>query len=85
MTTQLVRLKNDFHNSAVTLRCEVLAHIHGEATIRPTATQIKRARKQLCGIAGCTCGSDCGTRGPQEHNGKRLIVDSSDLYVSRNC
>ena len=81
MTT--VTLRNDFHNSSVNLRCEVLSHIHNEATIYPTAGQIAKAKKALCDIDGCTCSGDAGTRGPQEHNGKRLIVDISSLFAAR--
>lgn len=79
---KLVTLTNDFHNTDVTLRCEVLSHIYGEATIYPSESQIKRAKRELCGIDGCTCSDAAGCRGPQEHNGKRLIVDVSKLYVS---
>jgi hypothetical protein len=81
MTT--VILQNDFHNSSVRLRCEVLSHIHNESTIYPTAGQIAKAKKALCGIDGCTCSGDAGTRGPQEFRGKRLIVDVSSLFAAR--
>jgi hypothetical protein len=81
MTT--VTLTNDFHNTSVNLRCEVLSHIHSEATIYPTAGQIAKAKKALCGIDGCTCSNDAGIRGRQEHNGKRMIVDLSNLYATR--
>lgn len=77
-----VTLKNDFHNTSTVLRCETLSHMHGECTIRPTVSQIRRAKRSLCGIAGCTCSDDCGCRGAQEHNGKRLVVDVSSLYAA---
>jgi hypothetical protein len=77
---QLVTLTNDFHNSAVVLRCEVLQHIHNELTIYPTVYQIKRTKRKLCGIAGCTCSNDIGIRGKQHHNGKPLIVDRSAIF-----
>jgi hypothetical protein len=77
---QLVTLTNDFHNSSVVLRCEVLQHIHNELTIYPTVHQIKRSKRKLCGIPGCTCSNDCGIRGKQQHNGKPLVVDISAIF-----
>jgi hypothetical protein len=79
-----VTLVNDFHNTTVTLMCETLSHIWNEVTIYPSEAQIRRAKKTLCGIDGCTCSSDAGCRGPQKHNGKRLVVDVSSLYASLN-
>ena len=76
---QNVTLKNDYHNTEVTIRCEVLSHIYGEVTITPTVRQIERARKELCGSLNCECG---GIRGPQDHNGKRLVVDYSKFYTA---
>lgn len=78
-----VTLTNDFHNTSTTLICETLSHIYGEVTIRPSVNQIRRAKKALCGISGCTCSDDAGCRGPQQHNGKRLVVDMSSLYAVR--
>jgi hypothetical protein len=79
---QTVTLTNDFHGTSVNLRCEVLSHIHNVSTIYPTAGQIKKAKKALCGIECCTCSGDAGTHGHQEHDGKRLIVDASSLYAA---
>ena len=76
-----VTLRNDFHNTSVVLRCETLSHMFGEVTIRPTVSQIRKSKKSLCGIAGCTCSNDCGIRGPQNHNGKRLVVDLSEVFA----
>lgn len=53
-----ITLRNDFHNTEVTLNVK-------NDTI--TAGQVKRSRKVLCGISGCTCGDDLGARGEQEH------------------
>jgi hypothetical protein len=72
-----VELKNDFHGTKTTIRAEVLSHIHHTAEVAPTARQLARARKALCGIQGCDCG---GIRGPQEFGGKRLIVDCSNEF-----
>ena len=76
-----VTLTNDLHNTSTTLICETLSHIYNEVTIYPSVSQIKRAKKALCGIDGCTCSGDAGTRGRQEHNGKRLIVDVSAMFA----
>ena len=78
-----ITLKNDFHNSSVNIRCEVLSHIHNIATAYPNAAQIKRAKKALCGISGCTCSNDSGIRGRQEINGKRLEVNLDAIYMNR--
>ena len=69
-------LRNDFHNSEAAVRCEGVSHIYGEATIRLSASQSKRARRRLCGISECTCAiQECGIRGPQHtDDGKRLVV-----------
>ena len=80
---QTVTLTNDFHGTSVNLRCEVLSHIHNVSTIYPSAGQVKKSKAALCGIAGCTCSGEDGTRGPQEHNGKRLVVDVSSVYTAR--
>jgi hypothetical protein len=75
-----ITLTNNFHNTSVNLNCEVLSHIHNEVVAYPNANQIKRAKRQLCGIKGCTCSGDSGVRGRQEFHGKRLFVDLSKLY-----
>lgn len=78
-----VTLRNDFHNTSCTIRTE-LNYVHYiSSTIYPTSRQIKAAKRKLCGIKGCTCG---GIRGPQEHNGKRLIVtEMPDIVAKAVC
>jgi hypothetical protein len=75
----LITLTNDFHNSSVTIRCEVLSDLPSGAafaTAYPSASQIKRAKKALCGVAGCCCSNAAGIRGQQKTSwGKRLEVD----------
>ena len=78
----LVTLRNDFHNTSVTIRCDTLSHIHHTVTIRPSRSQIERARKSLCGISGCECSGCMGTRGRQTHNGKLLEIDFGRLYTN---
>ena len=77
---RLVTITNDFHNSSVVLRCDVVQHIHNEKTIYPTKHQIKRAKKALCGIKGCACSNDVGIRGKQTLDDMPLIVDISNLW-----
>lgn len=75
-------LRNDFHNTSVNVRAEGLSHIYNEVEIKLSKSQIERACKSLCGIKDCTCGDDCGMRGPQLTNdGKRIIIDMSAIYA----
>ena len=79
-------LANDFHNSVCTVRAngETLGEIaneyipYVEQTVKITLTdsQVKRARRALCGIKGCLCsGSPTRMRGPQtDLVGRKLIV-----------
>ena len=52
-----ITLYNDFHNTSVTLRMK---------GTYPTESQVRRAKKTLCGISGCTCSGVMGMRGTQE-------------------
>lgn len=75
-----VKLTNDFHNTSVTL------HLKGSAEdmrcgMYLSDHQIKRARKTLCGVKGCTCGGKVGERGKQnidvayEYDGMIYVYD----------
>ena len=65
-----IELRNNFHNTLVIL------HMKGAY---PTVAQIKRARKELCGIKGCSCGNVLGERGPQT-----VIIGESQEYLNGN-
>ena len=52
----MITLTNNFHHTTYTLRAN-----YGEAL---SPSQIRRARKALCGVQGCTCGGNLGERGP---------------------
>lgn len=52
-----ITLYNDFHNTEITL-------IVKNGMLSPA--QVKKSKKALCGIAGCTCGDELGTRGNQD-------------------
>ena len=49
-------LENHFHNTSVTLHAEL-----GEAL---SVSQVKRARRELCGMSGCSCGGAERRDGP---------------------
>jgi len=76
----MVTLRNDFHGTECTMRCETSWGTWNEYSISPSVAQIRRAKKELCGIAGCTCSSDAGNRGPQTHNGKRLTIELCEMF-----
>ena len=54
----MITIRNDFHNTAVSLR----ANIGDEITV----SQINRARSALCPVSCCTCGGPVGNRGLQD-------------------
>lgn len=54
----MITIRNDFHNTEVS----ICANIGDQLT----ESQTKRARNELCGISGCTCGGPIGERGPQD-------------------
>ena len=72
-------LINNFHNTSVNVRAEGIQHIWSEIEISLTKNQIKRTKKALCGVAGCTCSNAAGIRGNQVHwkgaNSSTLIVN----------
>ena len=52
-------IRNDFHNTEVTL----VAKSVYKGVWHLTRSQVNRARRVLCGVAGCTCGGVLGQRG----------------------
>ncbi len=50
-----ITLKNEFHNTECRLRAA-----YGKPL---SPTQIRRARRALCGVSGCVCGGNLGERG----------------------
>ena len=83
-----ITLTNDFHNTAVNLNCDVQIDAattdHPKSAIAyPSATQIKRAKRELCGSPDCTCSNEAGTRGRQDlPDGTHLTIDLSPAYQS---
>lgn len=65
-------LSNDFHRTSVRLR------LADGYTI--TESQARRARRELCGVAGCKCGGIVGERGKQRQpDGSEVDVDYTAL------
>lgn len=54
-----ITIQNDFHHTEATVYLECLP---AELTER----HVRRIRRTLCGIEGCTCGGALSERGPQD-------------------
>lgn len=61
----LITLTNDFHNTEVRMRVDRLPAALSER-------QTRRVISTLCGVSDCSCGV---IRGPQEHNGRKLVTE----------
>ena len=70
-------IRNDFHNTETVLNTKEVA---GRYYL--SHSQVLKARRELCGVAGCTCGGYLGQRGeqpekfdiqPLEDGGARLV------------
>ncbi len=67
MKQSLVTLTNNFHATSSRVR-----------TGKASPETVRRVRRELCGIAGCTCGDDIGVRGPQRtDDGRRVNIDAN--------
>jgi len=53
----MITVRNEFHNSAARIRASI-----GDVL---TASQVRRCRRTLCGVEGCTCGGALSERGQQ--------------------
>lgn len=61
----LATISNDFHNTTTRTRLG-----------RKSEKQMKALKRRLCGIAGCTCSDDIGSRGKQNQpDGSLLLID----------
>ena len=63
-----IKLSNDFHRTSANVR--VIPDERGSLML--SASQVRRARKILCGIKGCTCGG---------HAGERMADARVDVFV----
>lgn len=61
----VITLTNDFHNTEVNL---IIESTTGDAIGTLSASQILRARRELCGSSDCMCSGDVGTRGRQDYS-----------------
>ena len=61
-----LRLSNEFHHTTARV-C-----VTGSQALSRRTTQ--RVQRQLCGVAGCTCGDILGTRGIQRAGDATVLV-----------
>ena len=68
----MVTISNDFHGTKMRTQGG-----------RKTKSRVSRIKRHLCGISGCKCSDDIGSRGPQRQpDGSLLeIVWDSDSTV----
>jgi len=58
-------ISNDFHNTTTRTRLG-----------RKSEKQMKDLKRRLCGVSGCTCSDDIGSRGKQiQPDGRKLVID----------
>ena len=74
-----VTLSNDFHNSEVDILVDPdqISEYETDLEVAPTLGQLRRVRRELCGFSDCTCG---GVRGPQQHDGRTLHINTYAEY-----
>jgi hypothetical protein len=53
----MITMTNNYHGTSVRLRVKPWGRL--------SLGQVARARRELCGVEGCTCGGSLGERGPQ--------------------
>ena len=76
-------LKNDFHDTEVTLKI-TLAEIKEGATFELSPNQVKRAHRELCGTGDCCCSGHTGARAPwHKIDGKEVQLEL--LQGQRDC
>lgn len=59
-----ITVRNDFHNSESIIQVPRIPY-----TL--STSQTAKLKRELCGNKDCICG---GPRGPQEHNGRALVI-----------
>lgn len=58
MKRKTITLENNFHNTEVTLRAEVLK----DGTLYLSPRQVRKAQNSLCGSDSCCCSDGAGCR-----------------------
>ena len=66
-------LSNDFHNTNIRLRAR-----SGDTGLYLTPSQVKHAKRMLCGISDCTCGDTFGCRGKQPFADKYVLIPTAN-------
>ena len=73
----LVTIRNDFHNTS--------ARVNPDRPL--SAATVSRVRRELCGMADCSCGGQVGERGPQEcdidYSRERYAITPAGFQGSR--
>jgi hypothetical protein len=68
MHQRMITLRNDFHGTIAFVQvpeCRLVEDQPWEMLVFLSKRQARRVRRELCPVAGCTCGGVAGTRGPQ--------------------
>ena len=81
MKTTTITLTNDFHGSQIALRARNTV----DGMYALSAGQVRRARSELCGMTGCTCGGDISERGWQEVHIELQPDGSAILWDRTGC
>ncbi len=78
-------LRNDFHNTEVTLRINPNINSKGTHDFTLSTGQVKKANKTLCGIKDCACSGYLGCHGGNyeiktivDHYNVRLEIDYNE-------
>jgi len=77
-------LKNDFHNTEATFRVQHNGEVEIDDIITLSANQIRKSQKLLCGIDGCSCSGELGTRAEwHELDGEEVKLQEEIFYNNR--
>jgi hypothetical protein len=63
----MITVRNEFHDTTARIRASI-----GDTL---TPSQVKRCRRTLCGVEGCTCGGALSERG-QQHDDEGRAFDA---------
>jgi len=77
--TRLITLHNDFHNTSARIRVRGTLDNGIFVSLPLTSSQIARARRNLCGIADCSCGNGCDLKSCGPENEYRSRQDGYNI------
>lgn len=66
-----VTIRNNFHNTEVTLEAKNIT-LEKTTEYYLSPAQVDKAKRELCGLRGCTCSGVLGQRGPQNWSGEQI-------------